>query len=201
MITSGINGHLVLIMAPTGSGKGTLISYIQSVFPHVAMLTSCTTREMRPGEKNGVDYHFITRAEFQSKIGQEEFIEWAEFSGNLYGTLKSDIEMCLKDGQVVINEIDVQGVIQLQSLVPREHYTVVYIDAGDWEALQARALARAPISEEQLALRHKRYLEEDKFKHRADVLIKNKDGQFEEAKVALRAIFEEIITKVEQMKS
>jgi|CXWL01.1.fsa_nt_gi guanylate kinase len=188
-------------MAPTGSGKGTLISYIQSVFPQIARLTSCTTREIRPGEKNGVDYHFITRAEFQSKIGQGEFIEWAEFSGNLYGTLKSDIEMCLKDGQVVINEIDVQGVIQLQGLVPREHYTVVYIDAGDWEVLKARALARAPISEAQLELRHKRYLEEDKFKHRADVLIKNNDGQFEEAKGALHAIIEEIITKIEQLKT
>ncbi len=197
---TGIKGHLVLIMAPTGSGKGTLISYIQGIFPYIARLTSCTTREMRPGEENGVDYHFISRQEFENKIERGEFIEWAEFSSNLYGTRKSDIEKCLKNGQVVINEIDVQGVIQLQSLVPREHYTVVYIDAGDWETLKARALTRAPISEEQLELRHKRYLEEDEFKHLADFIIQNNDGQLEEAKAALHTIIENIITKVEQEK-
>ena len=197
MLTEGIKGHLVLVMAPMGSGKGTLITYAESVFPQIKQLTSCTTREMRPGEKEGVNYHFISRVKFQSKIEQGEFIEWAEFSGNLYGTLKSDISECLMKSQVVVNEIDVQGVIQLQGIVPRDNYTIIYIDAGNWETLKARALARAPISEEQLTLRHQRYLEEETFKHLADFIIQNNDDQFEEAKMKMHTIMEDIIKKVE----
>ena len=198
---SEISGHLVLIMAPMASGKGSLISYVLGAFPHIVRLTSCTTREIRPGEREGVDYYFISRAEFERRIEHGEFIEWAEFSGNLYGTLASSITTSLNEGRVVINEIDVQGVLQLQSLVPRDQYTIIYIDAGDWEVSKKRALARAPMSKEHLELRYKRYLEEEKFKPRADFIIQNNDGQFEEAKEALHTIIDDIFTKVEQQKT
>lgn len=191
-----LKGHLVLVMAPMASGKGSLITYVQSVFPQVTRITSCTTRPMRPGETDGVDYCFISRSEFQRKIKQEEFIEWAEFSNNLYGTLKSDLINRLQKGEIVINEIDLQGVLQLRELVPREQYTIIYVDAGDWETLTARALARAPISEEHLALRHKRYEEESAFKNNADFIIQNNDGQFEDAKAKICAVIEGIVKKI-----
>lgn len=191
-----ITGHLILIMAPMASGKGSLISYVRSTFPQVTWITSCTTRSARPGETEGVDYCFVTRDEFTQKIERGDFIEWAEFSNNLYGTLKSELVTRLERGEVVMNEIDLQGVRQLLELVPREHCTVLYIDAGDWETLKARALARAPISEEDLNLRHQRYLEENAFKDKVDFVIENRDGQLEEAKAQIHEIIQKIITDV-----
>jgi len=195
MSHTDIRGHLVLIMAPMASGKGSLISYVQSEFPQITRLTSCTTRSARPGEVDGVEYFFISREVFERKIENGEFIEWAEFSGNLYGTLHTELMGRLEKGEVVINEIDLQGVIQLMRLIPRDRYTLIYIDAGGWETLKARALARAPISEEHLELRKVRYEEEDAFKSRADFVIQNGDGELEEAKLKLHTIIEHIIYK------
>jgi len=192
-----LKGHLVLVTAPMASGKGTLIACMQKEFPQVTRITSCTTREIRPGERENVDYHFISRAEFQDKIEKGEFIEWAEFSGNLYGTLFSDLNTHLMNGDVVINEIDIQGVLQLQAIVPKSHCTVVYIDAGNWETLKARALARAPMGEKDLELRYERFLEEEAFKERADFVVQNNDGQFIEASDTFCEIIERIINKVE----
>ena len=193
---SEMKGHLILVTAPMASGKGRLIAYVLSVFPQVTRLTSCTTRSIRPGEREDIDYHFIPRSEFEDKIKNGNFIEWAEFSDNLYGTLKSELSTRLKRGEIVINEIDIQGVLQLQKIVPKEQCTVVYVDAGNWETLKARALARAPISPEHLALRYERYLEETAFKNQADFIIENNDGQFEEAKANIHAVIEGIISKV-----
>ncbi len=191
-----MKGHLVIITAPMASGKGRLIKYAEETFSEITRLTSCTTRSIRPGEREGFDYHFITRPQFKEKVKNGEFIEWAEFSDNLYGTLKSELFGRLQKGEIVINEIDIQGVLQLQKIVPKENCTIIYIDAGNWETLKARALLRAPISEEHLALRYERYLEESAFKNKADFIIQNNDGQFEEAKENMYRIIEGVIKKV-----
>lgn len=192
-----IKGHLVLIMAPMASGKGSLITAVQQDFPQVVRIISCTTRAIRPAEVEGVDYRFLSRSQFENQINAGDFIEWAEFSGNLYGTLRSDLDRSLQNGEVVINEIDIQGVLQLQEIVPKQHCTVIYIDAGDWETLTARARARAPITEADLARRYERFIKEDAFKSNADFIIQNNDGQFEEAKQKLHVIMEGIVKKVE----
>lgn len=171
--TSEIRGHVVVVMAPMGSGKGTIIHHALDKYPSMHQTVSCTSREMRPGEVDGKHYHFVTRDEFDQKITAGDFLEWAEFAGNKYGTLKSEILPRLSHNEVVIVEIELQGVEQLLELLPREHLTIVYIEAGGWEVLRARAEARAPMSEAELGARHERFLIEQKAKPLADVIIDN----------------------------
>lgn len=193
MENTDITGHLILLMAPTGSGKGVLERHIFATFPEIVFSVSCTTRAPRPGEQDGVNYYFIDREEFQRRIDRDEFLEWAEFGGNLYGTLKSEIIERLKSGEVILNEIELQGVEALQKLIPKEHLTIIYVDAGGWDILKKRAEARAPISEEELALRHERFLVEREWKKSADYVIQNQEGHVEEAKQQFAQIVENIL--------
>ena len=128
---------------------------------------------MRPGEVDGKHYHFVTPERFDEKISAGDFLEWAEFAENKYGTLKSEILPRLAHCDVVIVEIELQGVEQLLELLPREHLTIVYIEAGGWEILRARAEARAPMTETELTARHERFLIEQQAQPLADVIIDN----------------------------
>lgn len=177
-MTAAYTGHVVIVMAPMGSGKGTVIKYARTRFPELRTTVSCTTRALRPGEVDGYDYHFLTREEFAAKVDAGEFLEWAEFGGNCYGTLKSEILPPITRGEIVIAEIEVQGVEQLRTLLPEEVMTTIYIEAGGWEELRRRALARAEMSDEELARRHERYLVEKQTKAWADVVIDNTGDDF-----------------------
>lgn len=168
-----ICGHVLVVMAPMGSGKGTLIKHALGKYPDVRETISCTSRAMRPGEIDGEHYHFLTKEDFKKKVDEGEFLEWAEFAGNKYGTLKSEILPRLINCELVLVEIELQGVEQLIKLLPREHMTIVYIEAGGWEVLRARAEERAPMSEEELNARYKRFLIEQKAKPMADIVINN----------------------------
>ncbi len=187
-------------MGPTGSGKGSIVSYIREQFPEVYYAVSCTTRAPRPGEQHGVEYYFIDREEFERRIEAHEFLEWAEFGGNLYGTLKSEVVERLVDGQIIINEIELQGIEILKDILTAEHRTIIYIEAGDWETLKARAQARAPISEEELAGRYERYVIEIQAKPYADIVIDNTDGQLETARAQTTQIVEQIIASTKESK-
>jgi len=191
-----IKGHVLIVMAPMGSGKGTLIREAQATFPDLYETVSCTTRAMRPGEIDGKHYHFLTAEEFEQKKEVGDFLESATFSGNQYGTLKSEIISRLEAGQIVISEIDVQGVEQLYKLIPSQHITTVFIDAGGWDTLKQRALDRAPMSEEDLQLRHDRYLIEIKSKDVADVVIDNTENDFASAKKDFCKLIEELKVRV-----
>lgn len=172
-VPAEIRGHVVVVMAPMGSGKGTIIKHVLQVHPAVYQTVSCTSRAKRPGEIDGVHYHFLSQEAFDAKIAAGEFLEWAVFAGNKYGTLKSEIVPRLASPQVVVVEIELQGVEQLLTLLPREAMTVTYIEAGGWDVLKARAEARAPMSETELAARHERFLIEQQAKPLADVIINN----------------------------
>jgi guanylate kinase len=128
---------------------------------------------MRPGEEEGVHYYFVSAHEFERRIAAGEFLEWAEFAGNRYGTLKSEVLPRVEDCEIVLLEIELQGVEQLLELLPRDHMTIVFIEAGGWDVLKERALARAPMSETELAARYERFLHEQKAKPLADVVIDN----------------------------
>jgi len=193
---SNIKGHVLIVMAPMGSGKGTLIKEALKTFPDLYVTVSCTTRAMRPGEVEGKDYCFLSVDEFNQKIENNEFLEWATFGKNNYGTLKSEIISRLEKGQIVIAEIDVQGVEQLHKLIPPEHITTVFIDAGGWEALKARALGRAPMSEDELNSRYERYLIEVASKDIADIIIDNSTDDFTPAKEEFCQLIRDLKNKV-----
>ncbi len=199
MLNDAITGHLILMMGPTGSGKGSISAHIKASFPEVYFSVSCTTRAPRPGEVHGREYYFIDREEFIRRVEASEFLEWAEFGGNYYGTLKSEVVERLVDGQVVWNEIELQGIEALKQIISADHRTVIYVEAGDWDTMVARAVQRAPIPPEELEKRHLRYLEEVKAKPYADIVVENHDGQLETAQQQTAEVVGQIITKVKQL--
>ena len=109
---------------------------------------SATTRAPRPGEQDGVDYHFLSQAEFQEKIDDDEFLEWAEYAGNRYGTLRSELE---RDAHPLVLEIEVQGARQVRARV-RDAVTV-FIEPPSEEALRTRLVGRGSDSPEQVERR------------------------------------------------
>lgn len=176
-----MHGILVFIIGPTGSGKGTLGAHAHALFPDLQEVITCTTRAMRPGEVQDVDYHFLTREEFEARVASGEFLETAEYGGNLYGSLKESVMIPLMAGKIVLIEIEVQGVRQALQKLPKDQVRTVFIDAGSWEELEKRVRARAPITEDEIAKRHKRFDDEMSFMSEADLVIKNGQGEKEAA--------------------
>jgi guanylate kinase len=107
-----------VITGPSGVGKGTLISRLLDRCPELALSTSATTRAPRPGERNGVDYHFMDQDEFERLVAAGEFLEHAAYSGHRYGTLRSEVEPRLAAGTSVVLEIEVQGARQVRETAP-----------------------------------------------------------------------------------
>lgn len=177
-----MTGTLVIVNGPTGSGKGSLVSHLRSVYPQIGVSVSCTTRSPRPGEKDGVNYHFISEEEFVRRVDAGEFLEWAKFGKNYYGTLKSEVLPRLENGEVIVLEIEIQGARQVVQATPKDKLLSIYIDAGSWEELEKRIVARAPISAEELADRKKSYETAIEFKDEANVIIENPDGGLDDAK-------------------
>ncbi|HET6681205.1 MAG TPA: guanylate kinase [Gemmatimonadaceae bacterium] len=105
----------VILSSPSGGGKTTIARLLLDRRGDVGYSVSCTTRPPRPGEVNGDDYHFLSRDEFMARRGRGEFAEWASVHGNLYGTLRSEVERVLGGGQHVVMDIDVQGARQFAS--------------------------------------------------------------------------------------
>ena len=192
-----MTGHLILIMAPSGSGKGLLLSHVRESVPGLHFAVSCTTRKPRPDEKEGETYYFVSEESFAEKVKDGAFLEWAEFSGNRYGTLVSEIVETMKAGSIVVREVELQGILAIKEIISKENRTVIYIDAGPWKILERRICARAPISTEHLALRKLRYTEESKWRMFADIIVKNEDGHLEEAKQELQKHVEQIMMSVQ----
>jgi guanylate kinase len=125
---------------PSGVGKGTLIRGLRERFPDLYLSVSATTRQPRPGEQDGVDYHFLTREEFDRRVADAEFIEHADYAGRSYGTLRSEVEDRLRDGIPVVLEIEVQGARQVRRTMPEA--VQVFIAPPSLEALRSRLIGR-----------------------------------------------------------
>jgi guanylate kinase len=107
-----------VITGPSGVGKGTLIRELLQRVPDLVLSVSATTREPRPGEVDGREYHFLTPEEFDRRVEEKDFLEFATYSGNRYGTLRSEVERCLDAGRSVVLEIEVQGAQQVRAAQP-----------------------------------------------------------------------------------
>jgi guanylate kinase len=129
-------------------GKGTLIRGLRERVPELALSVSATTRSPRPGERDGVDYHFLTSEEFDARVAAGEFVEHASYSGNHYGTLRSELERQLERGVPVVLEIEVQGARQIRTAMPEA--IQVFIAPPSHDALRARLVGRGTDSVEQV---------------------------------------------------
>ena len=140
-----------VITGPSGVGKGTLIRGLLQQLPALELSVSATTREPRPGEREGVDYHFLAPAEFDRRVARGEFLEHATYSGNRYGTLRSEVERRLAEGHPVVLEIDLQGARQVREALPEA--IGVFIAPPSLEALRARLIGRGTDTPEQVDAR------------------------------------------------
>ena len=111
-------GRLFVVSGPSGAGKGTVVRETLRRRPDVALSVSATTRPARAGERNGVDYHFVSPTEFLAQRDMGEFLEWAEVYGNFYGTPRAQVEAALAAGRDVISELDIQGATAVKRKVP-----------------------------------------------------------------------------------
>lgn len=149
-------GRLLVVSGPGGVGKGTIVAALRQRRDDVEVSLSATTRRRRPGEEDGVHYHFVARPEFQRMVDDGQFLEWAEFNGNLYGTPWSSVTDRLADGATVVLEIDVQGAQQIrrrQQEVGDVAATLVFIEPPSWEVLEARLRHRGSEDETSIAQR------------------------------------------------
>ena len=143
--------RVFVITGPSGVGKGTLIRALLACVPELELSVSATTRRPRPGERDGVSYHFLSHEQFDERVAAGDFVEWAEYSGNRYGTLRSELESRLAAGIPVVLEIEVQGARQVRETMPDA--VQVFIAPPSVEALRARLQGRGTDTPEQIRAR------------------------------------------------
>ena len=165
-------GRLFVVSGPAGAGKGTIIGRVRSSRPDLALSVSATTRQPRPGEVHGVSYYFLAEDEFRARVEAGEFLEWANVHGNLYGTLKSEVESRLREGSLIL-EIDVQGAFNVRAMMPE--CVLVFIAPPSIEVLRARLEGRGTESPQSLATRMANAEAELACAERYDAVVVNDD--------------------------
>ena len=143
--------RVFVITGPSGVGKGTLIRTLRERMPELELSVSATTRGPRPGEEDGVDYHFLDDADFQRRVDAGEFVEHATYSGRRYGTLRAELERRLRAGAPVVLEIEVQGARQVREAMPEA--VQIFITPPSHEALRVRLVGRGTDAPEEVERR------------------------------------------------
>ena len=166
---------LILITAPSGAGKTSIVNYLLKKYSQLAFSVSATTRKPRVNEKEGVDYYFISEEEFKERIHHKEFLEWEMvYEGKYYGTLKSEIERIWTEKKVPVLDIDVQGAIHVQEQYPVNTISV-FIQAPSLEELRKRLQSRGSETEESIQARLGKSSFEMTFKKHFENVVINKD--------------------------
>ena len=133
-------GNLFVVAAPSGAGKSSLVKSLLEIDHHLVLSVSHTTRAPRGQEQQGREYHFVDEATFRAKIAHDDFFEWAQVHGHLYGTSRKAIQQRLEHGEDVVLEIDWQGALQIKRLF--EHAVLIFILPPSWEELRMRLTRR-----------------------------------------------------------
>ena len=166
-------GLLFIISGPSGVGKGTIRKGIFDIFSDLTYSVSVTTRPLRRGEKEGVDYYFVSESEFEKMIRLNKFAEWALVHGDYKGTPLNFLIKKLKDGEDVLLEIDVQGAMQVKEKFPEGIF--IFIAPPSWKDLEDRLRGRKTEGEKDLEKRLKDAHDEIKYMENYDYLIINDD--------------------------
>lgn len=180
------DGTLYIVSAPSGAGKTSLVKALVEAMPQIRVSVSHTTRAMRPGEVDGVNYHFVARAQFEEMLEHGEFLEHAQVFDNLYGTSQRWVEQTLAEGYDLILEIDWQGAQQVRRLLPQAKS--IFILPPTQEALRHRLTNRGQDSGEIIERRMRDAVNEMSHYVEYDYLVINDD--FVHALADLKAIFQ-----------
>lgn len=165
-------GKIIVISGPSGVGKTTLYRKLLSEMPdRLEFSVSVTTRTPREGEKNGVDYHFVSRDEFQDRIKKDALVEYAEVYGNLYGTPKSEIDRITRSGKNCLLDLDVQGGRNIKKCYPES--ILIFITPPSLDELKSRILSRNQDSPEHIQRRLSKAMEEMSVRGKYDYQIVN----------------------------
>jgi guanylate kinase len=168
---------LLIITAPSGSGKTSITRHLMQHFPQLAFSVSAATRQPRGIEKDGVDYHFISTRTFQQKIQHNEFVEWEMvYEGKYYGTLKSELEKIWQQNKIPVLDIDVKGAIHVQQQFPQTSLSL-FIQPPSVEELKKRLQSRGTETAESLAARINKASYELSFKEHFNKVVVNDELQ------------------------
>jgi guanylate kinase len=180
--------RLIIVTAPSGSGKTTIVRHLLNTFEELSFSISATTRPPRPHEIDGVDYYFIDNHEFIKKIANEEFLEWQEvYAGRFYGTLKSEVERLWANGKSIIFDVDVKGALNIKRSNPA-NALAIFIRPPSLEVLEERLHNRKTETEETIRVRLAHAKEEIRYENKFDNVIVNEDLEvaLEEATTLVR---------------
>lgn len=175
-------GSLIVVSGPSGCGKGTVIQEFLKNNKDAWLSISCTSRDPRPGDVPNESYYFMTREEFEKKIENNEFLEYAEYNGNYYGTPKEHIEERLAKGIDVILEIEVQGALKVKELVPEA--ICIFIMPPSMKELKKRLVGRGTESKEKVLGRFKTAYQEINNVTRYNYVVTNDDVDSAVAKMS-----------------
>ena len=168
-------GRLVVLAGPSGVGKSSVVRELRKLYPDLWFSVSATTREQRPGEQDGMDYHFVTPDEFDRMIEKDALLEWAEIHRGTHrsGTPRAPIEERLASGRPALVEVDLQGARNLRKTMPEA--MLVFISPPSWEALVERLVGRGTESPEVVARRLTTAKEELAAQEEFDEVVVNTD--------------------------
>lgn len=166
-------GRVLVVSAPSGAGKHSVLERVLAEVPDLAYSVSATTRAPRAGEADGREYYFMPRAEFEKRAAAGEFVEWAEVHGNLYGTLRSELDRLLGSGKDVVLEVDIQGMHHL--LAQGLDLTTIFVEPPSMAELERRLTRRGSESPESIALRLRNAQAEMAARDRYDFVVVNDD--------------------------
>jgi guanylate kinase len=172
MSTMG-RGRLFVVSGPSGAGKGTVVSKLLRRSPELVLSVSATTRPARQGEREGIDYRFISVPEFLGMRDRAEFLEWAEVYGNYYGTPRAPVEIALSSGRDVLCELDIQGAQSVKKAMPKA--VLVFIEPPSLDDLLLRLRGRGTEDPESISKRVMAAYDEVKNKGLYDHIIVNDD--------------------------
>lgn len=166
-------GKLIIISAPSGSGKTTIVQYVLRQDLPIEFSVSATSRKPRPGEKHGSDYYFISKEQFQQKIKNNEFLEYEEvYKGIWYGTLKSEVDKITMQGKNVIFDVDVKGGLNIKKAYGKDALSI-FISPPSLEALETRLINRSTETPEKIAVRVAKAKKELQYADKFDVVVVN----------------------------